>query len=241
MFELDTIYNEDCLEGMKRIPDGGVDLIVTDPPYEFKDTTGAGAFGTCRGKSTEKKGRTYHAELTPISDGISDEVLEQMCRICKIPNLYLFCNKDQVPQFLNFGISHKLNFDILTWHKPDPTPMCGNKYLSDTEYIIFLRGKGAKVYGSYQTKRKWFLLNKNTADKKAYGHPTVKPLSIIETLIINSSQEGDIVFDPYMGSGTTAVAALHQKRHYLGYELSKDYFDKAQQRIKRELQQQSLF
>ena len=57
MIELDKIYNEDCLEGMKAMPDGCIDLCVTDPPYEFKDTTGAGAFGTCRGKSTEKKGR----------------------------------------------------------------------------------------------------------------------------------------------------------------------------------------
>lgn len=190
MIELDKIYNEDCLQGMRRIPDKTVDLIVTDPPYEFKDTTGAGAFGTCRGKSESKKGRTYHAELTPISDGISDEVLEEMCRICKIPNIYLFCSKDQVPQFLNFGRSHNLNFDILAWHKPDPTPMCSNKYLSDTEYIIFLRGRGARVYGTYSTKKKWWLQNTNMEDKARYHHPTIKPLNIVETLIINSSQRG---------------------------------------------------
>ena len=230
----------DCLDVMRSMPDKSVDLIVTDPPYEFKDTTGAGAFGTCRGKSASKKGRTYHAEVTPMSNGISDEVLEELCRICKIPNIYLFCSKDQVPQFLNFGISHKLNFDILTWHKPDPTPMCGNKYLSDTEYIIFLRGKGARVYGTYETKRKWFLQNKNTTDKKTYGHPTVKPINIIETLIINSSKEGDIVFDPYMGSATTAVAALRQRRHYLGSEIDKGYFQTATERIKAEQSQLKL-
>ena len=238
--EIDRIYNCDCLDVMGSMPDKSVDLIVTDPPYEFKDTTGAGAFGTCRGKSASKKGRTYHAEVTPMSNGISDEVLEELCRICKIPNIYLFCSKDQVPQFLNFGISHKLNFDILTWHKPDPTPMCGNKYLSDTEYIIFLRGKGARVYGTYETKRKWFLQNKNTTDKKTYGHPTVKPINIIETLIINSSKEGDIVFDPYMGSATTAVAALRQKRHYLGSEIDNVYFQTAVKRIEAEQSQLKL-
>ena len=81
MIEIDKIYNEDCLIGMKQIPDGTIDLIVTDPPYEFKDTTGAGAFGTCRGKSTEKKGRTYHAEVTPMSDGISTKCLNR-CAAC---------------------------------------------------------------------------------------------------------------------------------------------------------------
>lgn len=239
--ELDNIYNIDCLEGMKDIPDGSVDLVVTDPPYEFKDTTGGGAFGTCRGKSKEKKGRTYHATLSPMSSGIGDDVLEQMCRVCKIPNFYLFCNKDQVPQFLNFAVSHKLNYDILTWHKPNPLPTCGNKYLSDTEYIIFMRGKGAKIYGSYETKRKWYVQNRNTADKKLWGHPTIKPLNIVENLVENSSLIDGVVLDPYMGSGTTAVACMHKKRHYIGFEIDGHYYNTARTRIKTEQAQLSLF
>ena len=181
MIGIDMIYNEDCLEGMRCMPDGCVDLIVTDPPYEFKDNTGAGAFGSHHAGSADKKGRLYHTELAPMSKGISNEVLEEMMRVCKIPNIYLFCSKDQIPQFLNFWISHKLNFDLLTWHKQDPTPTCDNKYLSDTEYIVFLRGKGARVYGTYQTKRKWFLYGKNTKDKHVYGHPSIKPLAIVGT------------------------------------------------------------
>lgn len=239
--ELDNIYNCDCMEGMKAMPDNSVDLIVTDPPYEFKDTTGGGAFGTCRGKSASKKGRTYHAELTPISEGISNEMLEEMCRVCKIPNIYLFCNKDQVPQFLNFGISKGLNFDILTWHKPDPTPMCGNKYLSDTEYIIFLRGKGAKVYGTYETKKKWFLQNSNTIDKDIWHHPTIKPLNIIQTLIVNSCEWGGVIFDPFLGSGTTAVAAYKEHRHFIGFEINPEYYNIATRRIDAEKRQLTLF
>ena len=239
--EIDRIYLGDCLELMRGLPDKSVDLIVTDPPYEFKDTTGAGTFGTCRGKSMEKKGRTYHAEVTPMSDGISDEVLEEMCRVCKIPNIYLFCNKDQVPQYLNFGISHKLNFDILTWHKPDPTPMCGNKYLSDTEYIIFLRGKGAKVFGTYATKKKYWVQNTNTEDKEKWGHPTIKPLNIVETLVFNSSKEGDLVLDPFIGSATTAVACIKERRRFIGFEIDKGYYDIANRRIRAEQAQLSLF
>lgn len=239
--ELDTIINQDCLIGMRQLPDKCVDLIVTDPPYQFKDTTGAGAFGTCRGKSTEKKGRTYHKEVEPMADGIKDEHLEEMCRVCKAPNIYLFCNKDQVPQYLNFAISHKLNFDILTWHKTDPTPMCGNKYLSDTEYIIFMRAKGVKVYGSYETKRKFFITQSNTEDKKMWEHPTIKPLNIIQTLIINSSQPGNVVLDPFMGSGTTAIASIQSHHHYLGYEISEQYYQTACERIKQEQNQLKLF
>lgn len=239
--EIDNIYNIDCMEGMLELPDASVDLIVSDPPYEFKDTTGAGAFGTCRGKSAKKKGRTYHAALAPISKGIADEVIEQMCRVCKIPNIYLFCNKDQMPQFLNFAVSHKLNYDILAWHKPNPVPTCGNKYLSDTEYILFMRGKGARVYGSYETKRKWFVQKTNIADKKIWGHPTIKPLNIIETLIENSSLVGDVVLDPYLGSGTTAVACMHKQRHYIGFEIVDGYYKIACERIRQEQQQLTLF
>ena len=239
--ELNKIYNEDCLQGMKRIPDGTIDLIVTDPPYSFKDTTGAGFFGTERGKSKWKGGGTYQKEITSMKDGITDEFLVEMCRVCKIPNIYLFCSKDQVPQFLNFGLNNKLNFDILAWHKPNPIPTCGNKYLSDTEYIIFLRGKGARVYGTFESKRKWFLQKSNVKDKHEWGHPTIKPLNIIETLVTNSSLEGGIVLDPFMGSGTTAIACIREKRNFLGFELNKDFYEKAARRVRFEQMEQTLF
>ena len=166
-----------------------------------------------------------------MSEGITNEHLDEMCRVCKIPNIYLFCSKDQVPQFLNYAIEHKLNFDILAWHKTDPTPMCGNKYLSDTEYIIFMRGKGAMVYGEYKTKRKYWVTKANTKDKKLYGHPTCKPVDIVQTLIHNSSSEGAVVLDPFIGSGTTAIACIKEKRHFIGYEADTDYFSRALKRI----------
>lgn len=185
---LDTIYNQDCIEGMRQMPDGCVDLCIADPPYAFKATTGGGAFGSMSDDGS--KGRAYHAELFPMSKGFTVDWLEEACRLCKIPNLYVFCSKGQVLQLLQFADAKRLNADILTWHKPNPVPTCSNKYLSDTEYIIFMRGKGARVYGSYETKRKWWVQQVNTADKKLYGHPTVKPLNIIKQLIINSSQMG---------------------------------------------------
>ena len=227
--ELDIIYNRDCLEGMRMMPDGCVDLVIADPPYDFKSTKGGGAFGSRNEDGS--KGRAYHAELFPMSQGFTIDWLDEACRLCKIPNMYVFCSKDQMSQLLDYAVKRKLNYDILTWHKPNPVPTCSNKYLSDTEYIVFMRGKGARVYGSYETKHKYYVQQVNAADKKKYGHPTIKPLNIICQLIINSSEVGGVVLDPFMGSGTTAVAAGIEGCHYIGFETNKTYYDTAIKRI----------
>ena len=227
--ELDAIYNQDCLEGMKRMPDGCVDLVIADPPYDFKSTKGGGAFGSKSGDGS--KGRAYHAELLPMSQGFTVDWLDEACRLCRIPNLYVFCSKDQLPQLLGYAVKRKLNFDVLTWHKPNPVPTCSNKYLSDTEYIVFMRGKGAKVCGTYETKHKYWIEQVNTADKKKYGHPTIKPLNIICQLIINSCEVSGVVLDPFMGSGTTAVAAIIEGCRYIGFEIDKSYYETAIKRI----------
>lgn len=119
----------------------------------------------------------------------------------------------------------------MCWHKTNPTPTCGNKYLTDTEFCLFFREKGVKVYGEYATKRTFYVSTKNLEDKKLYNHPTIKPLEIIQNLIINSSNEGDIVLDPFLGRGTTVVASKMLNRQYIGFEINKDYFEIAQKRI----------
>lgn len=225
MMELDKIYNMDCLEGMRMIPDKSIDLVVTDPPYLLNLDYGGGAFG--------KKKRRYHNEIGSISNGIVDEVLNEMLRVCKKPNIYSFCSKDQLPQLLDFARDNGLFFDVLTWHKTNPVPTCYGKYLSDTEYIVYLR-KGAKLYGSYATKRKYFITPVNAADKKKYGHPTVKPLNIVQTLVENSTKEGDIVLDPFIGSGTTAVAVYRGGRHFIGFEINEEYYATAVRRLDEE-------
>ncbi len=121
--------------------------------------------------------------------------------------------------------------DLLTWHKTNPTPMCSNKYLSDTEYLLFFREKGVKVNGSYDTKRKWYVSPLNVSDKKLYGHPTVKPLEITKNLIINSAPEGLPILDPFMGSGTTAVAAKELGFDYVGFEINPEYHLTALKRL----------
>ena len=217
------IRESDALELLRSIPDKEVDLIVTDPPYFFENTKGGGAFGS--------DNREYHQDLDPLSSGISTEVLEEMYRVMRMPNIYIWCNIAQIPQYLNFFIKKGCRFDILTWHKTNPPPMCSNKYLSDTEYCLFFR-KGAKLYGSYSTKGKYWISPLNVADKEKYGHPTCKPEKIIRTLVENSSQRGELVCDPYLGSGTTAAVCAQIGRRFIGGDISPDYVRISKDRLK---------
>lgn len=123
------------------------------------------------------------------------------------------------------------NIDLLTWHKTNPTPTCNNKYLSDTEYLLFFRENGVKVYGEYCTKKKYYVTPTNKADKDKYRHPTIKPLNIMENIVLNSSKEGEVVLDCFMGSGTTGVACKKLGRDFIGVELDKEYFEIAKERI----------
>ena len=101
-----------------------------------------------------------------------------------------------------------------------------------------MRGKGAYLGGGYLTKKKYFLQNNS---KSEFEHPTVNPLNIIRTLISNSSKEYDLVFDPFMGSGTTAIACIKEKRNFLGSEIDKKYYSVLSKRILNEQSQTTLF
>ena len=228
-FELDKIYLGDAYELIKKIPDKSIDLVVIDPPYDFmskhygNNYTGAGAFG--------KLGRAYHSELenSNIITGLNADILKQLIRVMKKVNIYIWCNKEQILKYLEFFKDY--NMDLLTWHKTNPVPTCCNKYLSDTEYILFFREKGVKINGTYETKKKWWVSKCNVADKKLYSHPTIKPLEIIKNLIINSSKENDVVLDAFMGSGTTAVACKELNRHFIGFEWNPEIYSNSIKRL----------
>ena len=222
--ELNVIYNEDCLEGMKQIPNKSVDLVITDPPYLI-DTVGSGLYS--------QKDKQYIKELNFMKDGFSKEILDEICRVMKKINLYIFCSQKQIIPLLDYFVREKkCNWNIITWHKTNPIPACGNKYLTDTEYVLFFREKGVKIYGDYQTKFTYYLTSLNQKDKIKYNHPTIKPLNIIQNFIINSSKEGEIVLDPFMGSGTTAIACMNTNRNFIGFEIDKGYYDIILERIK---------
>lgn len=219
---LNYIDNIDCLEGLAEIPDNSVDLIVTDPPYDIHAGKGGGCFGN----------RQAYQDIAPISNGFSEGVLDELCRVLKKINIYLFCSQRQIMPLLNYFVTQKgCNWNLLTWHKTNPVPACKNKYLTDTEFILFFRERGVKVLGEYGTKFTYYITPIDQKTKKLYGHPTIKPLDIIGNFIQNSSKPGDVVLDPFIGTGTTAVAALRAGRSYIGFEIDEGYHTIAQQRV----------
>lgn len=216
---INKVNNQDCYDLMREMPDKCIDLVITDPPYLIDNHGGGGAFGS--------KKRSYHAGVDSLSYGFDDKILIELNRIMKKVNIYIFCNKNQLLQILSFY--KNFNYDILCYHKTNPIPTVNNKYLSDTEYIVFARDDNVRLFGDYATKKKYFLQENS---KSEFEHPTVKPLNIIKTLVQNSSKENDLVFDPFMGSGTTARACLDLKRNFIGAEISKQYCEIWQDRIR---------
>ena len=124
-------------------------------------------------------------------------------------------------------------YDGVLSHNSNALPTYSNKYLSDTEYLLYFRkGKGKCFPKSYEDAKTYYIAPINHKDKKMYGHPTIKPLDITEKVIRNSSQVGWTVLDPFMGSGTTGVACINTGRNFIGIEINKNYFETAESRIK---------
>ena len=255
------LLNEDCYEAIKKIPDKSVDLIYTDIPYDFEGNGGGGAFGSKKRdyhneyeKLSERKQNSRINEaflknmskdtnlslrqaknndtLAHIAFGIDYAILDEFVRVLKKINIYIWCSKKQIPYLLTYFLEKGCFWDLFVWHKSNPIPTCNNKYLSDTEYCLIFREEGTTVnYGTYETKGKYYISEINKKDKDLYNHPTIKPLIVVRNHIINSTQEGDLILDPFMGSGTTGVACQELKRDFIGIEISKDYFNIAKDRI----------
>lgn len=227
-YELNKIYNEDCYEAIKNIPDKSIDLIITDPPYLIENTNG--------GKTNELglSIQNMNNELANgvFTKGINTDILQEFIRIQKKPNIYIWCNHKQIPMYLDFFVKeHNCNFDILIWKKTNATPLFCNKYLTDKEYCLYFRKGGYCNPQSYEKAKTVFETPINVEDKKHYQHPTIKPLEIIKTLIENSSKENEIILDAFMGSGTTAVACKELGRNFIGFEIDEKYHKIACDRV----------
>lgn len=209
------ILQGDCNQLIKNISDKSIDLVIIDPPYETSATGGGGCFGG--------KHREYYDEIKDMSCGIENTILDELCRVMKRINIYIWCNKKQINQFLQYFTKKDCSFEIITWNKTNPIPACSNTYLRDTEYLLFFRERGVKLYGDYYTKKHYYVQPINTSDKKMYNHPTVKPLNIIRNIIINSSKEGDLILDCYAGTGTTGVASKKLSRNCILIEKEDKY------------------
>ena len=142
--------------------------------------------------------------------------------------IYIFCNKTLVADYIQWAKDNKCSFDILVMCKSNPIPAYNNHYMSDLEYIIVIREPGTyfSKEKNIELYRKWFMTN----CKKGI-HPAEKPVELIKKFITVGSMGGGLVLDPFMGSGTTGVAAKELGRDFIGCEISDEYFKIASQRI----------
>lgn len=221
-----TLYRGDALEKLGNIESGSVDLIVTDPPYGINLTKGY------------KKGSQ---SLIKGDDGFTvmfflDDYLREYQRILKEGGaLYIFSRFDVMPYW---WISLKRYFDV-------------------KNQIIWAKGGGGMgdLYGTYSTNYEVVLFATKGEHKlcgmregcvwnipkcKQEFHETQKPVELIKKMILHSSDEGDVVLDPFMGSGTTGVACAQTNRRFIGIELSTEYFNITENRLDAVVQQQKL-
>lgn len=220
----------DAYEKIKTIPDKSIDLIITDPPYDisFKKPNKIKPNNRITLSCQQVCQELYNAKITK---GIDLLILDEFVRIMKKINIYIWCNRKQILPYLEYFVKEKnCKFDILVWIKSNPVPTCGKNYLNDKEYCLFFRN-GVELSTTYNTGHTYWITPTNKQDKKMYDHPTIKPLFIIETMLLNSSKEGDIIFDPFSGSGTTGVAAVQNNRDFVGIEINEKYYEVSKKRI----------
>lgn len=221
---LNKITQGDCYELIKELPDKSIDLIVTDPPYEL-ETEGS------KENNISKTFANCNNELKNIDEGINLEILDEFMRVMKKPNIYIWCNKKQILDYLNFFVGkHECSFEIMCWCKSNPTPLCGGNYLIDKEFCLYFR-KGVKLNTRFETAFTYWLSSKNKKDKDDFSHPTCKPLNIIKMLIQNSSNENEVVLDTFSGSGTTAIACKETGRQFIAFEIEPKWVQVATDRL----------
>lgn len=226
MIEINNVYNENALLEMDKMIEEGlqVDLLVTDPPY--KTITG----GDSNGKNSERpKGmlggnrKLFAHQNIKISDW-----MERVYKVLKDgSHAYIFTNTLNLTEMLNESqrVGFKLH-NLLVWKKNNCTP--SQFYMKNCEYVLFLRKGKAKWINDIGGSKTVHEFNNIIGNK---NHPTEKPIDVLKFYINNSSNEGDLVFDPFMGSGSTAIAALETNRNYLGFEIDKEYYDVSIERI----------
>lgn len=222
------IYNEDCLEGMKKIPDGSVDAIICDPPYFSTMTHGYG----------EKKRLLDLNICRPFYMQVYKEFLRIMTdKGCA----YWFCDWRSMGFYLSVMESARFPVkNCLVWDKGNGA---GNFYRFSHELILFATNDNSfsgPVGKNVISGIPGFSFNSRIDGGKI--HPAQKPVALIEKLIRDSTREGDTVLDSFMGSGTTCVACVNLNRNFIGYELDEEYYKVAEKRILAVAQrEQSLF
>jgi DNA modification methylase len=202
-----VIFNRDCRDVLPLLPK--CDLMLADPPYEITAT--GGGIGAQR---------EYLSEITGFTDCGFDESI-----LAGFDNWMVFGTLRQVPKFISAADGKR--WMLVTWNKPNPTPLCNGNYLPDTEYIVHCWSSG-RLFGECEDKAR-FVVYPAQQNKV---HPNEKPVVVMRKCIKNGSQAGDLILDPFAGSCTTAVAAKQLGRRCICIELSAEYCEIGKERCR---------
>ena len=215
--ESGMIFNADCMEIMSSIKQGGVfDVTLTDIPYDMVNRADNGL-------------RNLNKDKADIITFDLDSFLDEIYRLTS-GSIIIFCGVNQVSQIYNYFADKQNNKQGTTrqliWKKTNPSPMNGQHiYLSGIENAIWFKKRGATFNAHC----------KNTVFEFPSGrskiHPTEKNHELIKDLILDNSNEGDIIFDPCAGSLAHCLVAKENGRRYVGCELNKEYFDSGIERL----------
>ena len=235
---MNYIDNIDCLQGMKEIPDGSVDLIVTDPPY-FLSMGHAGC--SSNAKKTNSKMLTSNRTFNDLAicSPFYKQLFTEYRRVLKDNGSFYFFTDWRGYAFYFPIINAELPVrNLIVWDKKSGP---GSFYTYAHELIIY--GTAASKLLHKGGTNVWRMAAFSSGAKSTNGekvHPTQKPVELIAKAIEDSTDPGAVVLDTFMGSGTTAVACIRTGRNFLGYELDEDYHRLALERVAAEQEKEAL-
>ena len=215
-----VIYHADCRDVLPQLAAGSVDLVLTDPPYGVSQECNLTASGINRYGSVD---------FGEWDDAFPFEVLPDWATL-KAKTYYVFCPYQALSELYAWGKAHNLLQRVLWWRKTNPTRRNGDIYWSiPGEHIFFAKESGAVFHAKHEVGCFEY------ANVQLGHHPTEKPVSLLRRLIAASSDEGQTILDPFMGSGTTLRAAKDLGRRAIGIEIEERYCEIAVQRLQQEV------
>jgi DNA modification methylase len=234
-----TIINEDFFKYVKSIETGSIDLILTDPPYNLSNYSTGNMKFTWRSEINNDLAKWDKDIFNP------QDVKEEFIRILKpTGNLFIFTSYNLLGEWHKIFDPEFDTFQFMVWHKTNPVPKFRKAgFLNSCELIICCWNKGHTWNFGKQKEMHNFIESPICMGKertKEPKHPTQKPIKILKHIIKIASNPENLVLDPFMGVGSTGVAALEMNRNFLGIEIDKTYFKASEKRIKPIEQSKSL-
>ncbi len=249
--EFNRIYNTDALEGLQQIPDNSIDLILTDPPYMIsqknkKVNRSNMRIGAYRRDMDIKLdfGEWDHFESEQAYQDFTQKWMSLAYTKLKQGGwIMVFFDKNKMWMLeliaKELGITFKT---IYVWAKSNPVPHFRRvNFVSATEFIwMGVKGNARMKNYQKQTEMYNYMIYPNKSSYGETDHPTEKPVELLKRIIKPVTLEHDTVLDPFMGSGSTAVASIQLQRQFIGFEINEEYYKMAQDRINRILPQTKL-